>query len=105
MVISMDNDKILDSGPMTRIRKSCLLHEKLKTSDPKRFEEWKLTHVCKINHIETAGNMEPEAAKRIWERYIWKNKLRYTQFYGDGDSKSFLAVKEICKSAKVKKLE
>ena len=42
---------------------------------------------CKINHIGSAGNTEPEGAKRIWERSIRKNKLRYTEFYGDGDSK------------------
>ena len=35
-VISMDNGKILDIEPMTRTCKSCLLHEKLRTSDPKR---------------------------------------------------------------------
>ena len=39
-VVSMDNN----IEPMTRTWKSCLLHEKLKTSDPKRFEEWKVTH-------------------------------------------------------------
>ena len=38
-VISMDNGKILDIEPMTRTCKSCLLHEKLKTSDLKRFKE------------------------------------------------------------------
>ena len=63
MVISMDNLKILDIEPMTRTCKSCLLHEKLKTSEPKRFQEWKVTHVCKTNHI--GSNMEPEGAKRI----------------------------------------
>ena len=62
-VISMDNGKILDIEIMTRTCRSCLLHEKLKTSYPKRFEEWKMTHVCKINHIGNAGNMEPERAK------------------------------------------
>ena len=103
MVISMDNLKILDIEPMTRTCKSCLLHEKLKTSDPKRFQEWKVTHVCKTNHI--GSNMEPEGAKRIWERSIRKNKLRYTEFYRDRDSKSFLAVKETYKGTKIKKLE
>ena len=58
-VISMDND----IEPMTGTWKSCLLHEKLKTSDPKRFEEWKVTHICKINPIGTASNIEqPEGA-------------------------------------------
>ena len=58
----MGNGKILDIEPMTRTWKYCLLHEKLKMSGPKRSEEWKLTHVCKINHIKTAGNIEPEGA-------------------------------------------
>ena len=103
MVISMDNLKILDIEPMTGTCKSCLLHEKLKTSDPKHVQEWKVTHVCKTNHI--GSNMEPGGAKRIWERSIRKNKLRYTEFNGDGDSKSFLAVKETYKGTKIKKLE
>ena len=90
---------------MTRTCKSSLLHKKLKNSDSKRFEEWKLTHVCKMNHIGTASNMDPEGAKRIWERSIRKNKLRYTEFYGDGDRKSFLAVKETYKGKKITKLE
>ena len=101
----MDNVKSLDIEPMTRTCESCLLHEKLKTSDPKRFEEWKARHVCKTNHIGTTSNMEPEGPKRIWERSIRKNKLRYTEFYRDRDSKSFLAVKETYKGTKIKKLE
>ena len=40
-------------------------HEKLKPSDPKCFEDWKLKHACKTNHIGAAGNMESEGAKRI----------------------------------------
>ena len=103
-VISMDNGKILDIQLMTQTCKSCLLHEKLKTSDPKRFEEWKVTHVCKINHVGTASNMEPEGAKRIWERSTRKNKLHYTEFYGNRDSKSFLAVKETYQGIKIKKV-
>ena len=52
-------------------------------------------NICMQNksYTRTASNMEPEAAKRICKRSIRKNKLRYTEFYGDGDSKSFLAVK------------
>ena len=84
-VISMDNGKILDIEPMTRACKSCLLHEKLETSDSKHFEECELTHICKISHIWTAGNMEPERAKRILDRSIRKNKTCYTYFYGDED--------------------
>ena len=49
--------------------------------------------------------MEPERAKRIWERSVRKNKLRYTEFQEDGDSKSFLAVKGTYMGTKVKKSE
>ena len=39
-VISVDNAKILDIEATTRTCKSCLLHEKLGTFDPKCFKEW-----------------------------------------------------------------
>lgn len=100
-VISMDNGKFFDTEPMARICKSCLLHAKLRNSNPKRFEDYKLTHAFKRNHIGTTGNMEPEAFKRIWERPIRETKLRYSEFYGDGDSKGFLAVKETYKAKRL----
>ena len=49
--------------------------------------------------------MEPERAKRIWERSIRKNKLRCAKFCRDGDSKRFLSVKETNKGTKVKKVK
>ena len=57
------------------------------------------------SYTRTASNMEAEGAKRIFGRSIRKNKLRYTEFYGDGDSKSFLAVKETYNGTKIKMLE
>ena len=65
-----------------------------KKHDPLTFEEWKMSHFCKLNHSGSAGNMKPVGAKRIWERSLQKNKLRYTSFYGDGDSKSFSTIKD-----------
>ena len=64
-----------------------------KKHDPLSFEEWKMSHFCKLNHSGSAGNMKPVGAKRIWERSLQKNKLRYTSFYGEGDSKSFSTIK------------
>ena len=46
-----------------------------KKTDFLAFEEWKTSHVCKLNHSGSAGNMEPVGAKRIWERSLQKNKL------------------------------
>ena len=59
--------------------------------------------ICMQNHIGTASNVKPEGTKRIWEISIRKRKLRFTEFYGNGDSKSFLAVKETYKDTKIKK--
>ena len=92
-VISIKNGKVLDIEPMSRTCKACVLKEPFKKTNPLAFEEWKTSHVCKLNHSGSAGNMEPVGAKRIWERSLQKNKLRYTSFYGDGDSKSFSTIK------------
>ena len=64
-----------------------------KKHDPLTFEEWKMSHLCKLSHSGSAENMKPVGAKRIWERSLQKNKLRYTSFYGEGDSKSFSTIK------------
>ena len=49
--------------------------------------------------------MEVNGAKRIFSRSIEKHGLRYTQYLGDGDSKSFSSVKNIYSNAEVEKLE
>ena len=41
----------------------------------------------------------------MWNRSVEKNKLRYTEFNGDGDSKSFNTAKNTYADTKVKKLE
>ena len=76
LVMSMDNGKILDIEPMTWTCKSCLLHEKLKNSHPKRFVEPKLTHVCKINHVGTSRRWDQkELIKYLGE--IYQEKKSY----------------------------
>ena len=48
--------------------------------------------------------MKPEGAKRIWGDLSGK-KITFTEFYGDGDCESSLAVKETYKGTKLKKLD
>ena len=48
---------------------------------------------CKVNYSGTAPAMEVEGAKRMFERSIVKRNLRYTSYYGDGDSKAYEAIK------------
>ena len=49
--------------------------------------------------------MELVGAKRILERSLQKNKLRYTSSYGDGDSKSFSTIKNIYQALQSKNLK
>ena len=85
--------------------KACVLKGPLKKTDPLAFEEWKTSHVCKLNPSNSAGNMEPVGAMRIWECSLQKNKLLHTSFYADGDSKSFSTIKNTYPGITVQKLE
>ena len=49
--------------------------------------------------------MEPVGAQRMWNQSVEKNKLQYTEFYGDGESKRFNTVKNTYADVEVKKLE
>ena len=64
-----------------------------------------MSHVCKLNRSGSTVNMEPVGAKRIWERSLQKNELRYTSFYGDGDSKIFSTIKNTYPAITVQKIE
>ncbi|GFX72626.1 uncharacterized protein TNCV_4062221 [Trichonephila clavipes] len=52
-------------------------------------------HQCSCNHQGSAGSMESVGAYRLFDRSRETRKLEYVEFYGDGDSKSHLAVKDI----------
>ncbi|GFV48918.1 retrovirus-related Pol polyprotein from transposon 297 [Trichonephila clavipes] len=64
----------------------------------------KREHVCS-NYKGSSGNMEAVGAFRIFERSLIKRDLQYTEYYGDGDSKGFLQVKDIYGENNVTKLE
>ncbi|GFV33014.1 uncharacterized protein TNCV_2023821 [Trichonephila clavipes] len=84
-------EKILDLEVMTPYCKMCELNVKRE-------------HVCS-NYKESSGNMEAVGAFRIFERSLIKRDLQYTEYYGDGDSKGFLQVKDIYGENSVTKLE
>ncbi|GBM42709.1 hypothetical protein AVEN_219155-1 [Araneus ventricosus] len=80
-VISIDTGKILDLEVMTQYCKMCEMNIKC-------------DHECS-NYKGSSGNMESVGAFRIFERSVMKRELQYTEYYGDGDSKAFLKVKDI----------
>ena len=104
-VISVKSGKILDLETMNKICKGCSLKQNLKSQDPDAYEAWKVNHKCTFNDQGSAGGMEPEGGRRIWSRSDEKHNIRYTEFYGDGDSKGFETVKNIYDGVEVQKLE
>ena len=80
--ISIESGKVLDVEPMPRYCKSCDLKKDLKVKKPTAYTEWKNVHICRYNYKGSAGSMESEGAKRVFERSIKKHKLRYVEFFG-----------------------
>ena len=61
--------------------------------------------MCTLNHEGSAPSMAPVGARSVFERSIEKHNLRYTSFYGDGDSKGFASVKDVYGDVEVEKFE
>ena len=103
--ISMDSGKVFDVEPMSPSCKACCLKKDLIKTDPTSYVQWKNSHICKYNYKGSAGGMESAGAKCVFERSIEKRNLCYVQFLDDGDSKSFLTVKDAYPGVEMKKLE
>ena len=104
-ILSMDTGKILDTEPMSKFCKTCNNIEKFKLNDIDQYERRQGNHKCAINYSGSSGGMEVEGAKRIFGRSVEKHGVRYSEFYGDGDSKSFHSVKNIYPEMTISKLE
>ena len=95
----MDTGKVLDVEALSQGCKQCERHEHLdKTS--LEYQTWKTDHTkCKANFQGSAPAMEPEGTDRIFRRSVELHNLRYNEFYGDGDSKSYSRVKDVYQDA------
>ena len=103
--LSMDTGKVLDVEPMSRFCKGCFLKKDLLKTNPTAYAQWRNSHICKNNYKGSASGMETTGAKHVFLRSIDKYKLRYVNFLGDGDSKSFNNVIDTYPGIQVNKLE
>ena len=92
--ISVATGRILDVEAMSRFCQGCVNIEKFKENIT-LYESLKAEHNCSINHVGSAGQMEVIGAEHIFSRSIEMRKLRYTEYYGDGDSKGFNTIENI----------
>ncbi|GFU98287.1 uncharacterized protein TNCV_3005711 [Trichonephila clavipes] len=90
--ISVDTGKVLDIEVMSSYCPPC---KRLQTM-PRNFEyeSSKADHICQCNFTGSASKMEIVGASRIFLRSEKNRRLQYTQYYGDGDSKAFMTVKD-----------
>lgn len=104
-LISIDTGKIIDVEGMSSKCRAC--HSKSKLSPTSaEFLEWKANHTqCQANYTGSAGGMEAVGLYRMFERAERSRGLKYVDFYGDGDSKSHAAIKDIYGPNSVRKLE
>ena len=72
----------------------CIQYDKLKEVDMAKYEQVKTNHACRVNFQGSAPSMEAEGARRVFQRSIEKHGVRYTEFFGDGDSKGFPTVEK-----------
>ena len=91
-VTAICQGKCIDIEIMSKVCRSCMFW-KPKSGTPE-YNDWKANHDCVINHVGSAGSMEAVGARRIYDRSVTKNNLRYLKYRGDGDSKAYADVVE-----------
>ncbi|GFT18859.1 uncharacterized protein TNCV_1671971 [Trichonephila clavipes] len=98
-VLSIDTGKVVDLEVMSKWCRNC------NTSKSSGKSKHVKKHQCSCNHQGSSGSMESVGAYRLFQRSRETRKLEYVEFYGDGDSKSHLAVKDIYGINSVRKYE
>lgn len=53
--LSMDNGKVLDVEPMSRLCKQCQLRKDIKSKNSESYKNWYKSHSCNVNCIGSAG--------------------------------------------------
>ncbi|XP_039307368.1 uncharacterized protein LOC120358202 [Solenopsis invicta] len=86
--------KIVDVEVKSKYCKSCEhWKSKLETVE---YEEWLKTHVdeCQANHEGSSGKMEVDAVVEMFQRSETLHGMKYANYVGDGDSKTFKGILE-----------
>ena len=102
--ISMGSGKVLDIEVMSRYCQSCVTNERLRHRSCKISTE-NYRSLLYDESQRFCPRMEQEGVKCIFDRSIKLNGLRYTDYNGDGDTKSYLEIKNVYPDIEVKKSE
>ncbi|XP_035228868.1 uncharacterized protein LOC118200978 [Stegodyphus dumicola] len=93
-VIGAETGKVLDVEVLSSTCKGCDLWKAKKSG--KAFEEWQMKHLpnCQKNHIGSSGKMEVDGMIKIFHRSEAERGLKYINYIGDGDSRTFPAIRD-----------
>ena len=96
-VISVETGKCLNYEVMSKKCSLCTLWESRKGTEAyeKFINVIRDSHECSINHDGSAGSMEAKGVVECFSTSVDKYNLQYTEYLGDGDSKSY---KEVCEA-------
>ncbi|GFX96874.1 uncharacterized protein TNCV_1996061 [Trichonephila clavipes] len=101
--LSVDTDKVVDIEIMSSYCPTCRKISKMPRSI--ESETFAADHVCHSNFQGSALKMEAVGSTRIFQCSIVKRGLKYAHYYGDGDSKGFISVKDTYGKDSVTKYE
>ena len=101
--ISIDTGRIIDVEVMSRYCHGCVNLRGIKCRESDLYKSLK-KHKCTINHEGSAPKMELDGVIKFFERSTSKHNLRYANYYGDGDTKSYGAVKDIWHNCRKKRM-
>jgi len=84
--------KVIDIVVKGSYCKACEVWEK--KLDAEEYNEWSETHAseCSANHTGSAGSMEVNAIVEMFRRSEENYGVRYTNYIGDGDSKTYKGI-------------
>ncbi|GBM10811.1 hypothetical protein AVEN_183-1 [Araneus ventricosus] len=93
-VIGADTGKVIDVEVMSKACKGCSLWKGTRLGN--EYKKWHARHsqVCTKNHIGSSVQMEGDGMIKLFQRSKNERGVRYLNYIGDGDSRTFLSISE-----------
>ncbi|GFX49207.1 uncharacterized protein TNCV_772561 [Trichonephila clavipes] len=93
-VIGAETGKVLDREVLSSFCKGCDSYKGVKFGI--KYNKWQRAHKisCRKNYSGSAGKMEVDGMLRIFNRSEKLYNLKYSNYIGDGDTKTFNALSE-----------
>lgn len=91
-LIGYNTGKIVDFIVKSKYCKACEYWNK--KEDTEEYAEWIKNHAseCNVNHEGSAGKMEVDAVIEMFQRSQTLHDVKYANYIGDGDSKTFKGI-------------